>query len=79
MFMFVFISELFLYTWSRVQCVAKGYEIVRETGRMNNLNTLRNNLKIELASLKSPKRIETIATYHIGLKRPDADQMIIVP
>ena len=53
-FMAVFIAELFLYTWCRVNYIDVGYEISKETKKQHELTALQNNLKIELASLKSP-------------------------
>lgn len=77
--MFIFIAELFLYTWCRVQCTRIGYEIPKETEHYRSLLTLQNNLKIELASLKSPERIEKIAKQQLGLTIPTPEQMVIIP
>lgn len=78
-FMFFFISELFLYTWSRVQCVGIGYEISQAASHHKELKILRKNMKIELASLKSPARIAEIAKNRFGLTMPTPEQMIIIP
>ncbi|MBL7178706.1 MAG: cell division protein FtsL [Pseudomonadota bacterium] len=74
-----FISELFLYTWCRVQCVAIGYEISKIAYRQKEITALRNNLKIELASLKSPARIAEIAKSRLGLTMPTPEQLILIP
>ena len=74
-----FISELFLYTWCRVQCVAIGYEISKIAYRQKEITTLRNNLKIELASLKSPAKIAEIAKSRLGLTMPTPEQLILIP
>jgi cell division protein FtsL len=78
-FMVFFISELFLYTWSRVQCVGIGYEISKAASHHKELKILRKNMKIELASLKSPVRIAEIAKNRFGLTMPTPEQMIIIP
>lgn len=78
-FMVVFIAELMLYAWSRVQCVDAGYEISRATQHQQELITLQNNLKIELASLKSPDRIAKIAKKKLGLVTPTPKQMVVIP
>jgi cell division protein FtsL len=78
-FMAVFIAELFLYTWCRVNCIDVGYEISRETNKQQELIALQNNLKIELASLKSPERISKIAKDQLGLKAPTKSQTIVIP
>ena len=73
------ISELFMYTWCRIQCVKTGYEISKESDKNLKLSTLQNNLKIEIARLKSPHRIAKIATEQLGLIMPAPGQMIIIP
>jgi cell division protein FtsL len=77
--MAVFISQLLLYTWCRVQCVRVGYEISREADNYRKLIALQNNLKLEIARLKSPDRIERIAKDQLGLVTPAPEQMIIIP
>lgn len=78
-FMAVFIVELFIYTWCRVNCIGVGYEISKETKTQHELIALQNNLKIELASLKSPERIAKIAKDQLGLKTPTKSQTIVIP
>jgi len=77
--MAVFIAELLIYTWSRVQCINTGYEISNENNKNRNLVKLQNNLKVELARLKSPERLAKIAKNQLGLKTPGPEQMIIIP
>jgi cell division protein FtsL len=75
----LFVSELFLYTWCRVQCVKTGYEISKETDRRIKLSSLQNNLKVEIAHLKSPQRIAKIASTHLGLIIPTPEKIITIP
>lgn len=77
--MVLFISELFIYTWCRIQCVKTGYEISKEADKNMKLVMLQKNLKIEIARLKSPRRIAKIATQQLGLVMPKPDQVIIIP
>lgn len=78
-FLAIFISELLLYAWCRIQCVGVGYDILNASRYHQELVSLQNNLKIELASLKSPDRIATIAKKQLGLAMPKPEQMIIIP
>jgi len=78
-FLAVFITELFLYTWCRVNCIGVGYEISKETQKQHELAAFQTNLKIELASLKSPERIAKIAKNQLGLVTPSQKQTIIIP
>ncbi len=75
---FLFIGELFFYTWCRVQCTNLGYDISEETEKRRKLKASQGNLKIELAHLKSPERIAEIATQQIGLVIPAPKQMVII-
>lgn len=77
--MSVFIIELLFYTWCRVQNVQHGYEIARETQNQKELIAYQNNLKIELARLKSPDRIAQIAKQQLGLIMPTTDKTILIP
>ncbi|MCP4107024.1 MAG: hypothetical protein GY749_16050 [Desulfobacteraceae bacterium] len=77
--MAIFIGQLFLYAWCRVQCIQIGYEISQETDNHEKLITMQNKLRIELASLKSPERIAKIAKGNLGLAMPTPDQIIIIP
>jgi cell division protein FtsL len=77
--MVIFIAELFLYAWCRVNCIGVGYEISKATQNQQELIALQNNLKIELASLKSPERIAKIAKDQLGLMVPTKDQTIVFP
>ena len=78
-FMTIFLGELLFFTWCRVQTIETGYEISKETQRRQDLINFQNNLKIELARLKSPERIAKIAKNQLGLITPTPEQMIIIP
>ena len=78
-FMTIFLTELLFFTWCRVQTIGAGYEISRETQRHQDLINFQNNLKVELARLKSPERIAKIAKNQLGLITPTREQMIIIP
>ncbi len=75
----IFFTELFFYTWSRVQCIRLGYEISKEKDKCQYLTTLENKLKVEIAWLKSPKRIAKIVKDRFGLIMPAPKQILIVP
>ncbi|WP_319524159.1 hypothetical protein [uncultured Desulfosarcina sp.] len=73
-----FLQGLF-YVWCRVQCVNTGYAIEKEKSRHETLIKVRSTLNIELARLKSPERIETIARTRLGLIMPDAQRTVTLP
>lgn len=76
--LFLFLGELLFYTWCRVNNVRLGYEVSRETEKQIKLLAYKENLKIELARLKSPERIARIATEQLGLSMPQAGQTIVL-
>jgi cell division protein FtsL len=79
LFMGLFIGELLFYTWCRVQSTQVRYEISQLTADQDRMLKIQDNLKIELARLKSPQRIAQIATQHLGLVAPTSKQLIIIP
>jgi cell division protein FtsL len=76
--MVVFIVELLFYTWCRVQCVNLKYAITEQTNKVQQLLALQDNLKIELARLRSPQRISKIARNQLGLITPTPQQTIVI-
>jgi cell division protein FtsL len=75
----LFLAELLFYTWCRVQSIQTRYEISELKDRQQQLVAHRDSLKIELARLKSPKRIAEIAEQQLGLITPTSKQLIIIP
>jgi cell division protein FtsL len=72
-------GELLFYTWCRVQCTGTGYAIARESHKQQELKTLQNSLKIEMARLKAPEYLSRIAREKLALSMPDAQQIVVVP
>ena len=79
LFMGLFISELLFYTWCRVQSIQVRYEISELAADQQRLVMLQENLKIELARLKAPQRIASIAKQQLGLVAPTSKQLIVIP
>jgi len=79
LFMGLFIAELLFYTWCRVQSIRIRYEISELAADQERMLKLQDNLKIELARLKSPQRIARIATQQLGLVAPTSKQLIVIP
>ncbi len=75
----VFFGELLFYTWCRVKCIQAGIAISAEQRKQQELATVANSLKIELARLKAPERISYIAKHNLGLDMPDPSRTIMVP
>jgi cell division protein FtsL len=76
--MVVFVAELLVYTWCRVQYVRTGYEVAEATKEHQRLLELHTKLRVEEARLRSPERIMRIAQQR-GLVIPDAQQIVVIP
>ncbi len=75
----LFVGELLLYTWCRVECVQTGYAITAESRRQKELQLLKNRLNIELAHLKAPETISRVARERLALVMPEPEQIVMVP
>ncbi|MGD8513259.1 MAG: hypothetical protein PVG85_04845 [Deltaproteobacteria bacterium] len=74
----VFMAELLVYSWCRVQYVHTGYEITEARQEGQVLIALQDKLKVEEAHLRSPERIRGIAEKR-GLRIPDPRRVFVMP
>ena len=75
----VFIGELLFSAWCREQSRIINSDIIKQTQIAKQLADMQDKLKIELAVLKSPKRITKIARQRLGLITPTPDQTMVIP
>ncbi|HBR16093.1 MAG: cell division protein FtsL [Deltaproteobacteria bacterium RIFCSPLOWO2_12_FULL_43_16] len=66
------------YLWSRLEVVSLGYEIADATKERAELVSDNQRFKLEILTLKSPKRIEAIAGGKLGLVYPKREQIIMI-
>lgn len=70
------VTGLFVYHLRvRFEGVELGYETSRARAEKARLLVERRELRVELASLKSPKRVETEAREKLGMDMPDHDKI----
>ena len=74
----VFIACSLFYVWSHNQIISLGYETSEAAREEQTLQQENNRLRLELASLKAPGRIERMAQQELGLAPPQKEQLIIV-
>jgi len=72
------VAVLFIYIWCRLTVVSMGYEISKANMERSSLVERNRRLKIEFMELKSPQRIERIATNELGLVHPSEGQIVRV-
>jgi cell division protein FtsL len=64
--------------WAHNQEISIGYEISQASQEEQNLLQENQKLRLELAALKSPRRIENMALKELGFVNPQKEQLIIV-
>jgi cell division protein FtsL len=74
----LFMAELLVYSWCRVQYVQTGYELNEARQERRDLLAFRQELKVEEARLRSPERIRGLAEKQ-GLVIPDPRQVVVLP
>ncbi len=80
LFLLAFMAILSLfYIWSRVQVLQYGYEINELRSKQQQMIELNKKLKLEVATLKSPQRIEQIASQQLHMASPDKDHLFLLP
>lgn len=74
----IFVPGVLFYIWVHFQMVSLSYDIARAQKQKRELMEINKKLRIQLASLKSPERIERIALTKLGLKPPEKGQLEII-
>ena len=85
----IFLSGLFLafclvvlallHVWLRLQVVHLGYVLSTTSKLENQLEQENRQLKVEVATLTSPQRLEAMARSRLGMVEPDRSQVVILP
>ncbi|OPY13197.1 MAG: Cell division protein FtsL [Syntrophus sp. PtaB.Bin138] len=66
------------HVWSRVKVVDLNLQITEGNRLVKQLQQEKNMLRLEVASLKNPARIEALAKGELGMDLPTDQQVIIV-
>jgi len=74
----VFIAGALISVYANQQVISLGYEISQANQEEQELLQLNKKLRLEVASLKSPGRIQGTALRDLGFTNPQKDQLIIV-
>lgn len=67
-----------LYAWSSLKITHIGYEMADALKERKNLMETNERLKIELATLKSPDRIEALAAQKLGMRTPKSREFTVI-
>jgi len=68
-----------LHVWLRLQVVHMGYALSTTAKLQNQLEQAQRELKVEVATLTSPDRLEAMARKRLGLVQPEKGQVIVLP
>jgi cell division protein FtsL len=74
-----FVGVALLHVWLRLQVVHMGYVLSTMSKLENQLEQENRELKVELATLTSPDRLESMARRRLGLVPPEKGQVIVLP
>jgi cell division protein FtsL len=74
----VLMAVALLYVWSHVNMTKLEYQVAEEIGIRERLLEEQKKLKVEIATLKAPQRIEVIARNKLQMSYPERDQVILI-
>jgi cell division protein FtsL len=75
----VVLSLALLYVWLRLQVVHMGYLLSATSKLRAQLEQENRELRVELASMTSPDRLEAMARRRLRLIPPEKGQVVILP
>jgi cell division protein FtsL len=68
-----------IHVWLRLQVVQMGYVLAATSKLQSRLEQEQSELKLELATLTSPERLQAAARKRLGLAPPEKGQVIVLP
>jgi len=74
----IFMAIALVYVWFHIQATRINYQIAEEIQIKNKLDEENRRLKVEIATLRSPQRIETIAQVKLNMSYPTRDQVVFL-
>ncbi|MFB3924445.1 MAG: cell division protein FtsL [Syntrophales bacterium] len=74
----ILMAAILVYVWSHIHSTELKYRIAKEVSIKENLLEENKKLKVEIATLKSPKRIEAIARHQMNMQHPEREQVIFL-
>jgi cell division protein FtsL len=74
----VLVLVLLFSVWQRVELLRHGYEMERLQQERASEEEVNRHLRLEIETLRSPRRIEDIATKKLHLVAPGRDQAIVI-
>ena len=76
---FLLIGIVLIHVWLRLQVVRLGYVLSTTSKLQTRLEQENRELKLELAKMTSPDRLEALARQRLGLVTPEKGQVVVLP
>ena len=76
---FCLVGLALMHVWLRLQVVQLGYVLSTASKLQSQLEQENRELKVELATLTSPDRLEAMARSRLGMMDPEKGQVVILP
>jgi cell division protein FtsL len=73
------IGAVLVHVWLRLQVVHVGYVLSSTSKLQSRLEQENRELRLELATMISPDRLEVLARKRLGLAPPEKGQVIVLP
>jgi len=73
---FVLMGVALVYVWSHLRMTDLEYKVAEEMNRKEQLQEEQRQLKVEVATLKAPNRIESIVREKLQMTYPQREQVI---
>jgi cell division protein FtsL len=73
------VGVVLVHVWLRLQVVHMGYVLSTTSKLQNRLEQESRELKVELATLTAPDRLEAMARQRLGLRPPEKGQVFVLP
>jgi cell division protein FtsL len=68
-------AVILVYAWQHFQCIQLGYQLESFKSELSQKSEMNQELKLEVAGLRAPSRIDEIARNQLGLTVPVAGQV----
>jgi len=83
-FLIIFLLIIFMgsgigYVWSNFERTQIGYDLSQLKKEELKLMEINRKLRLEIATLKAPQRLQAIAEKKLGLRQPTSEQIIVLP
>ncbi len=78
-FLVALLSLALAHVWSRNEVIQLGYVLSTTSKLQGQLEQENRELKLELATLTSPDRLQELARSRLGLREPEQGQVVLLP